>query len=116
MRRMTLNLLEYGLWTLIVIVALVLEVLPVFLVVMIFSLAVGVPSGPALLLIPVVLIAMIVVACIIATRVTRRTGTGPRAGGWRPGERSGECLTTFTAVSGRPLSPPARYHDLKRLR
>ncbi len=79
MRRMILNLLEYGLWTLIVIVALILEVLPVFLVVMLFSLAVGVPTGPALLLIPVVLIAMIVVACIIATRLARPTGAGFRA-------------------------------------
>ncbi len=74
MRRMIFNVLEYGLWALVVLVALVLEVIPVFLVVMLFSLAVGVPTGPALLLIPVVLIAMIFVACLIATRTTRRPG------------------------------------------
>ncbi len=116
MRRMILNLLEYGLWTLIVIVALILEVLPVFLVVMLFSLAVGVPTGPALLLIPLILIAMIIVACIIATRLTRRPGTGFRTGGWRPDDRSGACFTAFTSISGGSLSPPARYRDLKRLR
>ncbi len=116
MRRIILNLLEYGLWTLILIVAFVLEVIPVFLVVMIFSLAVGVPTGPALLLIPVVMIAMIVVACIIATRLTRRTGTGFRAGGWRPDERSAACFTAFTSISGGSLSPPARTRGLKRLR
>lgn len=116
MRRMILNLLEYGLWTLIVIVALVLEVLPVFLVVMLFSLAVGVPTGPALVLIPVILIAMIVVACMIATRLTRPTGTGFRAGGWRPDDRSGAYLTGVTSISGRAPSPTARYRDPKRLR
>ena len=76
MRRMILNVVEYGLWTLVVVVALVLEVIPVFLVVMLFSLAVGVPSGPALLLIPVLVIAMIAVACMIATGLTRRSGAG----------------------------------------
>ena len=76
MRRMTLNVLEYGLWTLVVLIALVLEVIPVFLVVMLFSLSVGVPSGPALLLIPVLVIAMIAVACMIATGSTRRPSAG----------------------------------------
>ena len=44
MRHRTFNWLSYGLWTVVLIFVLVIEVLPVFLFVTAFSLAVGVPQ------------------------------------------------------------------------
>ena len=110
MRRMTFNLLHYGLWTVVLIIVLILEVFPVFLVVTMFSLAVGVPQGPALIIIPIAFISMIIFACLIATKLTKRPFAVPDARRWGPGGRPLRHL----ALPGKLASPTEYYRDLKR--
>ena len=110
MRRMTFNLLYYGSWTVVLIIVLILQVLPVFLVVMAFSLAVGVPQGPALIIIPISFITMVIVACLIATNLTRRPVVVTDARRADPGGRPRRYL----ALPGKHASPTEYYRDLKR--
>ena len=88
MQGLTSKLLHYGLWTVVLIVALILQAMPVFLVVTMFSLAIGIPKGAALIAIPVAFLGMVVVACLIATKLTRRhaasSGAATRALGGHP--------------------------------
>ena len=110
MRRMTFNLLYYGWWTVILIIVLILEVLPVFLVVMAFSLAVGVPQGPALIIIPISFISMVIVACMIATKLTRRPVVVTDARRSDPGGRPRRYL----ALPGKHATSTEYFLDLKR--
>lgn len=105
-RRTVSTILEYGLWTAILAVALLLEVFPFLLVVMMFNLAVGVPRGPALFLIPVVVIGLVIAACVVATGITRRIG--PRA----PERRSRPGADAV--APGRLSSPSDYFQEWKR--
>lgn len=60
--------LQIGLWLTIVIVAFVMQVVPLLLVLTMFNLAVGITSGAALVIIPVAAFCMLSFACWIATR------------------------------------------------
>jgi len=65
------NLVEYGAWIGIVLLALLLQVIPFLLVLTMFNLAVGISSGVALAAIPVCIFGMVFTACWIASRRTR---------------------------------------------
>jgi len=66
------RLLQLGLWTIIVVFAFLMQVLPFLLVMTMFNLAIGVESGATLVVIPVVAFGMFFFACWLATRHTRR--------------------------------------------
>ena len=111
MRHGTFNWLSYVLWTVLLIFVLVIEVLPVFLFVTAFSLAVGVPQGPALIIIPIAFIGMVIVACLIATKLTRRPVVVSDARRSGPGGRPRRYL----AWPGKHASPSEHFQELKRL-
>jgi hypothetical protein len=68
----TAGFLFYGLWTLLVIVGLIIQTIPVFLIVMMLALAVGFPPGTALTVIPVAFVGMLYLAFVVASKLTRR--------------------------------------------
>ena len=75
------ELAYYGLWAMVLILAFVLQVVPVLLVVAMFGLAVGGPRGAELIAVPLIVLAMILVACVIATRGVGRRRAPPGRGG-----------------------------------
>lgn len=64
--------LQAGLWLTILLIAFFMQVVPFLLVLTMINLAFGVTSGVALVMIPVVAFGMLSIACIIATRRTKR--------------------------------------------
>ncbi|HIM24530.1 MAG TPA: hypothetical protein EYM29_02805 [Rhodospirillales bacterium] len=102
--------LYYGLWIVVLIIALCIEVMPVFLILVVFSFAFGAPNGAALIIVLIAVICMVFGAFLIATKLTRRI-TVRVAAGRRPG---GQPKSRF-ALSGNPASPSEYYRDLKRL-
>jgi hypothetical protein len=64
------KVLQFGLWMMIVAIAFFMQVVPFLLVLTMFNLAIGVTSGAALILIPVVAFGMFFFACWIASRKT----------------------------------------------
>ena len=76
MRRVAALLTGYGLWMVILVIAFCLQVVPVLLVVTMFSLAVGLPAGVELIAVPLIVFAMVLVACLIATRSRARHRRG----------------------------------------
>lgn len=62
---------QVGLWILVVVVALIMQVVPLLLVLTIFNMAIGVSSSTMLVVIPAVLFGSIVIACCIAERRRR---------------------------------------------
>ena len=60
---------------------------------------------------PVALDGIMVGACLIASKFTRRLSFDSGAGGWRPGRQPGSRLV----LKEKRLSPTAYYRDLKRL-
>lgn len=111
MRETTSNILYYGLWALVLVIALVLQVIPLFLVVTMLSLAVGIPKGAGLVAIPMAVVAMVVIACIAATRYTRRYRVRPVAPHGRPDGEPG----WRAALASKSISPSEYFRNLKRL-
>ena len=68
MRRVVGQLAGYGLWAAILVVAFGLQVVPVLLVVTMFGLAVGLSVGVELVAVPLVVLAAVLTACLIAPR------------------------------------------------
>ena len=68
-----MNVLNAGLWIVIVMLAFVLQVLPFLLVLLLLSISFGLSSAVSLVMIPTVLFGMLVAACWYASvRVRRR--------------------------------------------
>jgi len=65
------KLLRMGFWMAILAIAFFMQVVPFLLILTMLNLAIGVTSGVALILIPVVAFGMFFFACWIATRQTR---------------------------------------------
>lgn len=106
-----IDFLFYGLWTAVLIIALIVQAIPIFFVVMMFSLAVGFPIGAALTVIPIAFIAMLYLSCLIASKLTRQpaAGSGTRRSG--PGAGTGSRF----ALPDNTASPVDYYRDAKRL-
>ena len=66
------DLLFYGLWTLVLILALILQAFPFLLIVTMVALAFGFPFNAALTVIPIGFIAIFFVSCMVASKYTRR--------------------------------------------
>ncbi len=111
MQGLTSKLLGYGLWAVVLIVALFLQAMPVLLVVTMFSLAIGIPKGAALIVIPVAFLGMVIVACLIATKLTRRhmasSGAATRALRGQP--------RSHLDLAAKSDSPSEYFRNLKRL-
>lgn len=75
----------FAVWVAVLIVAVILQVLPIVLVVAMLSLAIGIPTEVALNVVPVVFIAALYLACVVAAKFA-----GRRRAGWRAG-RSDEA-------------------------
>ncbi len=72
MRSRTTIALQTGLLALIVAVAFVMQVVPFLLVLTLLNLAIGISSTTMLVVIPLVLFAMLIVACVFAERRRRK--------------------------------------------
>jgi len=72
MLRLTLSsLVQTGIWSIVVVLAFIMQVAPFLLILTMINIAVGISSAVALILIPVVLFAMLILACSIAGRHRR---------------------------------------------
>lgn len=81
--------LYFALWVVVLIVAVILQVMPTVLVVMMLSLAIGVPKEVALNVVPVVFIATLYVSCLVASKIAGRPSAGWKTRRSRTGARGG---------------------------
>ncbi|MGB0553988.1 MAG: hypothetical protein ACPGQV_15705 [Alphaproteobacteria bacterium] len=77
MNSTTVNLLNAGLWILIVFLAFFMQVMPFLLVLTLINISFGVSSEVALILIPVVLFGMLVGGCVYASGRARNKLPAP---------------------------------------
>ena len=77
MNSIVMNILNLGLWVTIVLLAFILQVMPFLLVLTLINISFGLSSEVALILIPAVLFAMLVAACIYASSRSRNKLPGP---------------------------------------
>ncbi len=101
----------YGLWTAVLIIALIVQAIPIFFLVMMCSLAVGFPIEAAVTVIPVAFIGMLYLSCLIASKLTRRPTPGSGTGTAGPGVRTASRF----ALPDNIASPADYYRDVKRL-
>ena len=73
-RQIAASLAGYGLWMVILVLAFFLQVVPVLLVVAMFTLAVGMSVGVEFVAVPLIVLAIVLVGCLIAAR-TRQAPT-----------------------------------------
>ena len=83
-RRLAARLAGFGLWSMVLAIAFCLQVVPVTLVVSMFAVAVGLSIGAELIAVPAIVLAIVLTACLIASRRRsrwgRRVGALPQAG------------------------------------
>jgi hypothetical protein len=101
----TAEILFYALWALVLIVAFVLQAIPIVLVVILFSLAVGVPIGAALTVVPFLFLGALIVSCVIASKLTKRRVDAAPARRPDPAHGLPRGIT----------SPSRHYRDFSRL-
>jgi len=105
------DFLFYGVWTFLVVVGLIVYATPFFLIAMLFALAVGFSPGTALTVFPIAFIAMLFLACVVASKLTRwsaaRSATTRSDLGVRTGSRF--------ALPDKTARPADYYRDIKRL-
>ena len=77
MNSTTVNILNAGLWILIVFLAFSMQVMPFLLVLTLINISFGVSSEVALILIPVVLFGMLIGACVYASGRARNKLPAP---------------------------------------
>lgn len=65
------DFLFYGVGTFLVIVGLIVYAMPFFLIAMLIALAVGFSAGTALTVFPITFIAILFLACVVASKLTR---------------------------------------------
>lgn len=69
---------EAGIWIVIVVLALIMQVMPLLLILTLFNMAVGISSTAMLVIIPIALFGMIFVACSIAEKRRKAKLPAPR--------------------------------------
>ncbi len=99
----------YGFWMTILVVAFFLHVVPVLLVVAMFTLAVGLSVGVEFVAIPLVVLAVVLVACLIASR-NRARHHQRRQSFTRARPRQGPGVPEF------PTDRSAYFRDFRRVR
>ena len=109
MRRIAALLAGYGLWTVILVLAFFLQVVPVLLVVAMFSLAVGLSVGVEFVAIPLVVLAIVLAACLIVSRNRARHHLR-RQSFTRSQPRQGPGVPEF------PTDRSAYFRDFRRVR
>ena len=105
------DFLFYGLWIVVLIVALIVQAIPIFFLVMMCGLAVGFPIETALTVVPIAFIAMLYLSCLIASKLTGRPAAGSGTGRWGSNVRTKSSF----ALPDNTASPADYYRDLKRL-
>ena len=85
---LSIESLYFAAWVAVLIIAVILQVAPVVLVVMMFSLAIGVPKEIALNVVPVVFVVVMYFSCLIASKFAGRPGAGWKTGRSDPGPRT----------------------------
>lgn len=108
-RRIAASFAGYGLWTVILVLAFILQVVPVLLVVAMFSLAVGLPVGVEFVAIPIVVLAIVLAGCLIASR-NRARHHQRRQSVTRARPRQGPGVPEF------PIDRSAYFRDFRRVR
>ncbi len=66
------TVVQAGAWVVIVLLALIMQVMPLLLILTLFNIAVGVSSTTVLVIIPVALFGMLLVACSVAEQRRKR--------------------------------------------
>ena len=69
---------QASMWVLIVVLALIMQVVPLLLILTLFNIAVGISSTAMLIIVPVALFVMLFVACNLAERRRKRILPAPR--------------------------------------
>lgn len=105
------DFLFYGLWAFLVIVGLIIQAIPVFLIATMLALSFGFPPGTALIVIPTAFIAMLYLACVVASKLTRWPAARPATAKSDPSVRTESRF----ALPAKTASPADYYRDLKRL-
>ena len=108
-RRVAALLASYGIWMVILVIAFFLQVVPVLLVVAMFTLAVGLSVGVEFVAIPLVVLAVVLVACLIASR-NRARHLQRRQFFTRARPRQGPGVPEF------PTDRSAYFRDFRRVR
>ena len=103
------DILFVGLWVVVFVIAMILQAIPVFLVVMIFALALGAPTGVALTVIPIAFVAMVYLCCVIASKFTKRRAAAMVAERPRPRFR-----TVPEIAPAKDTTSPADRYRMKR--
>ena len=86
------DFLFYGVWTILVVVGLIVYATPFFLIAMLFALAVGFSPGAALTVFPIAFIAMLFLACVVASKLTRWPAARSATTRSDPGIRTAVCI------------------------
>jgi membrane protein implicated in regulation of membrane protease activity len=105
------DFLFYGVWTFLVVVGLIVYATPFFLIAMLFALAVGFSPGIALTVFPIAFIAMLFLACMVASKLTKWPPARSATAKSDPGVRTGSRF----ALPDKTASPADYYRDVKRL-
>ena len=99
-----------GVWMVVFVVALVLQAIPLLFFVMIFALAVGVPTGLAMTVVPTGFMAIVCLSCVMASKLTQRPPE--RSAVARPRPRAGSVPRS--PLADRAVSPAERYRDMRQ--
>ncbi len=108
-RRAAALLASYGIWMVILVIAFFLQVVPVLLVVAMFTLAVGLSVGVEFVAIPLVVLVMVLAACLIASRNRARHGR-------RSQDFARVRLRHGPGVPEFPTDRSAYFRDFRRVR
>ena len=106
LRRLAADILFYGMWSVVLILALVLQAIPFFLIVMLLGLVVGVPDWAALTVAPLGFLAMLYLSFAVVSKFAKRSDA-------QSGAETG-AAARFAApnVGDNPLE---RYRNIRRL-
>ena len=105
------DLVFYGLWTLVLILALILQAFPFLLIVTMVALAFGFPFSAALAVIPVGFMAIFFLSCLIASKYTKRPAVELLP---RRSERDVRPRSRYE-LPAKSMSPSDYYRIVKRL-
>lgn len=113
---LSVDYLFVGVWTLVLIVALVLQAFPIFVLVMMIALTFGVPAGAALTLVPVIFVALLYLSCLIASKFTKRSDAKSKPARPVPA-RPGATFRTVPRIAQRPqgMNPAELYRHMRPL-
>jgi len=106
LRRLAAGIVFYGMWAAVLILALILQAIPFFLIVMLLGLVVGFPDWAALTVIPLGFLAILYLSFAVASKLTGRSDAQPGA--------ETRAAARFAAPNAGE-NPVERYRNMRQL-